>query len=133
MPKCPKSIPTTSRGTRSTGSSDAHSKAKDDDVNQAQMMQQLKKMQQEMARVQDELANTTVEGSAAGGVVTCSVNGEYRVTKLTIKPEAVDPEDIDTLEDLVVVALNDAIVKAKALSEQKMGKLTGGMKIPGLM
>ena len=67
------------------------------------MMQQLKKMQQEMARVQDELANTSVEGTAAGGVVTCAVNGEFRVTKLTIKPEAVDPEDIDTLEDLVVV------------------------------
>ena len=97
------------------------------------MMQQLKKMQQEMARVQDELANTIVEGSAAGGVVTCAMNGEYRITKLTIKPEAVDPADIETLEDLVVVALNDAIVKAKALSEQKMGKLTGGMKIPGLM
>jgi DNA-binding YbaB/EbfC family protein len=102
-------------------------------VNQAQMMQQLKKMQQDMARVQDELANTIVEGSASGGVVTCSVNGEFRITKLTIKPEAVDPEDIETLEDLVVVALNDAIVKAKALSEQKMGRLTGGMKIPGLM
>ena len=102
-------------------------------MNQAQMMQQLKKMQQEMARVQDELANATVEGSAAGGVVTCAVNGEFRVTKLTIKPEAIDPEDIETLEDLLVVALNDAITKAKALSEQKMGKLTGGMKIPGLM
>ena len=97
------------------------------------MMQQLRKMQQEMARVQDELANTTVEGTAAGGVVTVLVNGEFRVTKLTIKPEAVDPDDIDTLEDLLVVAVNDAIGKAKALSEQKMGKLTGGMKIPGLM
>jgi DNA-binding YbaB/EbfC family protein len=97
------------------------------------MMQQLKKMQQEMARVQDELANTVVEGTAAAGVVTCAMNGEYRITKLTIKPEAVDPADIETLEDLVVVALNDAIVKAKALSEQKMGRLTGGMKIPGLM
>jgi len=97
------------------------------------MMQQLRKMQQEMARVQDELANTSVEGSAAGGMVTVAVNGEYRVTKLTIKPEAVDPSDLETLEDLLVVALNDAITKAKALSEQKMGKLTGGMKIPGLM
>ncbi len=96
------------------------------------MMQQLRKMQQEMARVQDELANTTVEGTAAGGVVTVLVNGEFRVTKLTIKPEAVDPDDIDTLEDLLVVAVNDAIGKAKALSEQKMGKLTGGMKIPGM-
>jgi DNA-binding YbaB/EbfC family protein len=96
-------------------------------------MQQLRKMQQEMARVQDELANTVVEGTAAGGVVTASVNGEFRITKLTIKPEAVDPDDVETLEDLLVVALNDAIGKAKALSEQKMGKLTGGMKIPGLM
>jgi DNA-binding YbaB/EbfC family protein len=96
------------------------------------MMQQLRKMQQEMARVQDELANTTVEGTAAGGVVTVVVNGEFRVTKLTIKPEAIDPSDVETLEDLLVVALNDAIGKAKALSEQKMGKLTGGMKIPGL-
>jgi DNA-binding YbaB/EbfC family protein len=97
------------------------------------MMQQLRKMQQDMARVQDELANTVVEGSAAGGVVTASVNGDFRVTKLTIKPEAIDPDDVETLEDLLVVALNDAITKAKALSEQKMGKLTGGMKIPGLM
>lgn len=97
------------------------------------MMQQLKKMQQEMARVQDELANASVEGSAAGGVVTVTVNGEFRVTKIAIKPEAVDPADVETLEDLLVVALNDAIAKAKALSEQKMGRLTGGMKIPGLM
>jgi DNA-binding YbaB/EbfC family protein len=132
VPKHRKSTPTTSRGTRSTGCCDAFPPDEDDDVNQAQMMQQLRKMQQEMARVQEELANATVEGSAAGGVVTAAVNGEFRVTKLTIKPEAVDPADIETLEDLVVVAINDAIVKAKALSEQKMGKLTGGMKIPGL-
>ncbi len=101
-------------------------------MNQAQMMQQLRKMQQEMARVQDELANTTVEGSSGGGAVTAGVNGDFRVTKLTIAPEAIDPDDIETLEDLLVVAINDAITKAKALSEQKMGKLTGGMKIPGL-
>ena len=102
-------------------------------MNQAQMMQQLRKMQQDMARVQDELANTTVEGMAGGGVVMAGVNGDFRITKLTIKPEAVDPDDIETLEDLLVVAINDAITKAKALSEQKMGKLTGGMKIPGLI
>ena len=95
------------------------------------MMQQLKKMQQEMARVQEELANTSVDGTAAGGAVTAAVNGDFRLTKLAIKPEAVDPADIETLEDLVMVAVNDAIVKAKALSEQKMGRLTGGMKIPG--
>ena len=97
------------------------------------MMQQLRKMQQEMARVQDELANTTVEGSAAGGTVTLAMNGDFRVTKIAIKPEAVDPGDVETLEDLIVVALNDALAKAKALNEQKMGKLTGGLRIPGLM
>ncbi len=102
-------------------------------MNQAQMMQQLRKMQQEMARVQDELANTIVDGTAGGGAVAVGVNGDFRITKVTIKPEAVDPDDIETLEDLLVVALNDAIGKAKALSEQRMGKLTGGMKIPGLM
>jgi len=85
-----------------------------------------------MARVQDELANTTVEGSAGGGAVTVGVNGDFRVTAVRIKPEAVDPDDLETLEDLLVVAVNDAIAKAKVLSEQKMGKLTGGMKIPGL-
>ena len=97
------------------------------------MMQQLRKMQQEMARVQDELANTTVEGSAAGGTVTLAMNGDFRVTKIAIKPEAVDPADVETLEDLIVVALNDALAKAKALNEQKMGKLTGGLRIPGMM
>jgi DNA-binding YbaB/EbfC family protein len=102
-------------------------------MNQAQMMQQLKKMQQEMARVQDELANTSVEGSASGGVVTVAITGEFRVTKVTLKPEAVDPEDIETLEDLLVVALNDALVKVQELSSNKMGRVTGGMKIPGLM
>lgn len=96
------------------------------------MMQQLRKMQQEMARVQEELANTSVDGSAGGGAVTASVNGEFRVLKVAVKAEAVDPDDVETLEDLLVVALNDAISKAKALSESKMGRLTGGMKIPGL-
>jgi DNA-binding YbaB/EbfC family protein len=95
------------------------------------MMQQLRKMQQEMERVQEELANATVAGSSGGGAVTAEVNGECRLTKLTIAKEAVDPDDVETLEDLVMVAVNDAIVKARALSESKMGKLTGGIKIPG--
>jgi DNA-binding YbaB/EbfC family protein len=97
------------------------------------MMAQMRKMQQEMERVQEELAGTSLEGSAGGGVVTVAVNGDFRVTKVTLKPEAVDPDDIETLEDLLVVALNDGIGKAQALSQTKMGKLTGGMRIPGLM
>lgn len=101
-------------------------------MNQAQMMQQLRKMQQEMARVQEELANTVIDGSAAGGAVTVSISGEFQVKKVTIKPEAVDPDDIETLEDLLVVALNDALGKVQELSSRKMGALTGGMRIPGL-
>ena len=101
-------------------------------MNQAQMMQQLRKMQQEMARVQDELANTVVEGSASGGLVTVGISGEFQVKKISIKPEAVDPDDIETLEDLVTVALNDALGKVQALSSSKMGALTGGLKIPGM-
>jgi DNA-binding YbaB/EbfC family protein len=102
-------------------------------MNQAQMMQQLRKMQQEMARVQEELANTVVEGSASGGLVTVGVSGEFRVKSVSIKPEAVDPDDIETLEDLVTVAFNDALTKVQELSSKKMGALTGGMRIPGLM
>jgi DNA-binding YbaB/EbfC family protein len=102
-------------------------------MNQAQMMQQLRKMQQEMARVQEELANTVVEGSASGGMVTVGISGEFRVKKVTIKPEAVDPDDVETLEDLITAALNDALAKVQDLSSKKMGALTGGMRIPGLM
>jgi hypothetical protein len=102
-------------------------------MNQAQMMQQLRKMQQEMARVQEELANTVIEGSASGGLVTVGISGEFQVKKIAIKPEAVDPEDVETLEDLVMVAMNDALGKVQEISSKKMGALTGGMRIPGLM
>jgi len=102
-------------------------------MNQAQMMAQMRKMQQDMERVQEELANTSVEGVAAGGAVTVAVNGDFRVTKVTIQPEAVDAGDIETLEDLVVVACNDALGKVQELSSRKMGALTGGLRIPGLM
>jgi DNA-binding YbaB/EbfC family protein len=101
-------------------------------MNQAQMMQQIRKMQQDMARVQEELANTIVEGSASGGLVTVGITGEFQVKKVTIKPDAVDPEDVETLEDLLVVALNDALGKVHTLNSSKMGAVTGGLKIPGM-
>ncbi len=97
------------------------------------MMQQLKKMQQEMARVQEELASTVIEGTAGSGAVTVAISGEFQVKKVALKPELVDPEDVEMLEDLLVVALNDALAKVQELSSRKMGALTGGMKIPGLM
>jgi DNA-binding YbaB/EbfC family protein len=101
-------------------------------MNQAQMMQQIRKMQQDMARVQEELATTVVEGSASGGLVTVGISGEFQVKKVTIKPEAVDPGDIETLEDLLVVALNDALAKVQQISQSKMASVTGGLKIPGM-
>lgn len=102
-------------------------------MNQAQIMRQMQKMQQEMTRIQEELANTSIEGSAASGAVTVAINGDFRVTKVTIKPDVIDPADAETLEDLVVVACNDALAKVQELSSRKMGALTGGMRIPGLM
>jgi DNA-binding YbaB/EbfC family protein len=101
-------------------------------MNQAQLMAQVKKMQAEMAKAQDELANTIVSGSAAGGVVTVEVTCDQRVKSVKIGKDAVDPDDIETLEDLVVVAINDALAKSTDASQKRMASVTGGMRIPGL-
>jgi DNA-binding YbaB/EbfC family protein len=96
-----------------------------------QMMKQVKKMQEQMMKAQEELANKTVEGSA-GGVVTVTANGQKKIVSIAIKPEAVDPEDVEMLQDLVLTAVNDALSKADELANKDMGKLTGGLNIPGL-
>lgn len=100
--------------------------------NMNQMMKQVKKMQEQMLKAQEELGTKTVEGTAGGGVVTVSVNGHKKVLSIEIKPEAVDPEDVEMLQDLVLTAVNDALTKAEELANKDMGKYTGGMKIPGL-
>jgi DNA-binding YbaB/EbfC family protein len=100
--------------------------------NMQQMMKQVKKMQQQMLKAQEELGNKTVEGSAGGGVVTVIATGHRKVKSITIKPEAVDPDDVEMLQDLVLTAVNDALTKAEELAEQDMSKLTGGLKMPGL-
>ncbi|GAC1504489.1 MAG: YbaB/EbfC family nucleoid-associated protein [Vulcanimicrobiaceae bacterium] len=100
-------------------------------MNQAQLMQQMKKMQTEMARAQEELANTVVTGVAAGNMVSIEMTADHRVKSVKIAKEAIDPEDAETLEDLLVVAMNDAVGKAQAASEKRMGAVTGGLKIPG--
>jgi DNA-binding YbaB/EbfC family protein len=100
--------------------------------NMNQMMKQVKKMQEQMMKAQEELGSKTIEGSAGGGVVTVQVNGHKKVLSIAIKPEAVDPEDIEMLQDLVLTAVNDAIAKADELANSDMSKYTGGMKIPGL-
>jgi DNA-binding YbaB/EbfC family protein len=96
-----------------------------------QMMKQVKKMQEQMEKAQQELATKTVEGTA-GGVVTVTASGQKKILNIAIKPEAVDPEDVDMLQDLVLTAVNDALAKAEELANKDMGKLTGGMNIPGL-
>lgn len=100
--------------------------------NMNQMMKQVKKMQEQMLKAQEELGSKTVEGSAGGGVVTVTANGHKKIMNIVIKPEAVDPEDVDMLQDLVLTAVNDALNQADELANKDMGKYTGGMKIPGL-
>jgi len=102
-------------------------------MNQAQLMQQMRKMQQEMAKAQDELATTVVTGAASGEMVVVEMTCDHRVKSVKINKDAVDPDDVETLEDLMVVALNDALKKVEETASNRMGRLTGGMKIPGLM
>ncbi|MGN7765688.1 MULTISPECIES: YbaB/EbfC family nucleoid-associated protein [Paenibacillus] len=100
--------------------------------NMNQMMKQVKKMQEQMLKAQEELGSKTIEGSSGGGVVTVQVNGHKKLLSIQIKPEAVDPEDIEMLQDLVITAVNDALTQVEELANNDMGKFTGGMKIPGL-
>ncbi|ALS24763.1 MULTISPECIES: YbaB/EbfC family nucleoid-associated protein [Paenibacillus] len=100
--------------------------------NMNQMMKQVKKMQEQMLKAQEELANKTFEGTAGGGVVSVTVNGHKKVTSVVIKPEAVDPDDVEMLQDLVLAATNDAMLKAEESAGKEMSKLTGGLNIPGL-
>jgi nucleoid-associated protein EbfC len=101
-------------------------------MNQAQIMAQMRKLQADMAKAQDELATTVVQGIAANGIVTVEMYCNQRVKSITIRKEAVDPEDVETLEDLVTVAVNDALTKAGETAQARLGGLTGGLRIPGL-
>ena len=102
-------------------------------MNQAQMMAQVKKMQADMLKAQEELASTIVVGSAANGIVTVEMTCDQHLKSIKIGKDAVDPEDIETLEDLVTVAVNDALTKANEKAQSRMSGVTGGMRIPGLM
>ncbi|MBP2002740.1 DNA-binding YbaB/EbfC family protein [Paenibacillus shirakamiensis] len=100
--------------------------------NMNSMMKQVKKMQEQMLKAQEELADKEIEGTSGGGVVSVKVNGHKKVLSVVIKPEAVDPDDVEMLQDLVIAAVNDALTQAEELANKDMGKFTGGMKIPGL-
>lgn len=100
--------------------------------NMQQLMKQAQKMQEQMMKAQEELGNKSVEGTAGGGVVTVVVTGHKQVQSITIKPEAVDPDDVEMLQDLVLTAVNDAMKKADDMASAEMGKYTKGMNMPGL-
>ncbi len=95
-------------------------------------MKMIQQMQNRLLKVQQELEETIVEGTAGGGVVTAQVTGSRAFHGIKIDPSAVDPEDVELLEDMVTAAIQDAMTKASALAEDKMGAITGGIKIPGL-
>ena len=95
-------------------------------------MKMIQQMQQRLMKAQEELGNETVEGSAGGGAVTIVMNGHKQVQSVKIDPAAVDPEDVETLEEMILSAIGDASAKAEQLAAQRMGAVTGGLKIPGL-
>ena len=100
--------------------------------NKNSVIKQAQKMQEEMERVQGELEEKTVETSSGGGAVNVVVNGKKELVSIKIQPDAVDPEDVETLEDLIMVAINDAIKQADDMMAEGMSAVTGGLNIPGL-
>lgn len=97
------------------------------------MMKQAQKLQAKMLSLQEELAHQTVEATAGGGMIKATANGRQQIVSIVIDKEVVDPEDIEMLQDLVLAAVNDALNKSQEMVSQEMGKLTGGMNLPGLM
>lgn len=95
------------------------------------MMKQAQKLQKKMLKTQQELAMKTVEASAGGGMVKVIANGSQKIESIVLEKEVVDPEDIEMLQDLVMAAVNDALNKSQEMVSSEMGKLTGGMNIPG--
>lgn len=100
--------------------------------NMNKMMKQVQKMQSDMAKMQEELANKTVEATSGGGVVKVVANAKQELISIEIKPEAVDPEDVEMLQDLILAAVNEALRQGQELASKEMGKVTGGLNIPGL-
>ena len=96
------------------------------------MLKKVQKMQKQMTDLQEELKTREVEGTAGGEAVKVVENGNKNIVKVTLSPEAVAPDDVEMLPDLIVTAVNDAMQKVDAMTEQELGKVTGGMKLPGM-
>ena len=101
--------------------------------NPNQLAKQMQQMQARLAKIQEELGEETVEASVGGGVVTITMTGHQQVQAVKIDPEALDPDDVETIQDLMVAAFNEALKKSQELAAQRLSAVTGGMKIPGLM
>ena len=101
-------------------------------MNQAAMMRQAQKMQQDLLRMQEEMENKTYTATAGGGMVSATVNGKHEVLNMEIKPEAVDPDDVEMLQDMVIAAVNEAMRAADADAASNMSRMTGGLNLGGL-
>jgi DNA-binding YbaB/EbfC family protein len=101
--------------------------------NMGSLMKTAQKLQEKMTKLQEELGEKTVETSSGGGMVTVVANGKQEIVSIKIDPEVVDASDVEMLEDLVLAAVNDALYQAKQMVTEEMSKLTGGVKIPGIM
>ena len=97
------------------------------------VMKQAQKLQAQMVKIQDEMAEKTVETTSGGGMVKVVANGRQQVVSIQIEKEVVDPDDVEMLQDLILAAVNDALLKSQEMVSQEMSKLTGGLNIPGLM
>lgn len=100
--------------------------------NMQQMLKQAQKMQQDMAALQEDIEQREFSATSGGGAVSVTVDGKHVIKEIKIKPEIVDPEDVEMLEDLITVAVNEAISNAVKTSEDEMGAITGGLNMPGL-
>ena len=101
--------------------------------NMASMMKQAQKLQAKMMKLQEEMAEKTVETAAGGGMVKVVANGRQQIVSVSIEKEVVDPDDVEMLQDLILAAVNDALAKSQEMVTAEMSKLTGGMNIPGIM
>ena len=97
------------------------------------MAGQLQKLQEEFAKTQDRLGDETVEVTVGGGMVKAVMTGQQKLLSITISPDAVDPDDVEMLQDMILAAINEAVEKSQGMAAEKMGALTGGLRIPGLM
>lgn len=97
------------------------------------ILRQAQQLQERLAKIQAELGNETLEVTSGGGAITVVIDGHQRVRSIKMSPEAVDPEDVEMLEDLILSAVNEALDKSREMASKRLSAITGGMKIPGLM